>query len=136
MPSTWFVEIGISGALKRRIVRWSNSLCPTDSSTFFPDQACLRRRKRRPAAVPPIADPAQLDDTTLVEAIPKSGIADGPPLAAEVGRRAGGLWEPGTRRWLVEWRRIGPVLREISGASLIRCSGGPGWTWTAGDAYM
>jgi hypothetical protein len=27
--------------------------------------------------------------------------------------RAGGLWEPGTRRWLIERRRIGPVLRHL-----------------------
>jgi hypothetical protein len=28
-------------------------------------------------------------------------------------RRAGGTWEPGTRRWLIEHRRIGPVLRHL-----------------------
>jgi hypothetical protein len=28
-------------------------------------------------------------------------------------RRAGGTWEPGSRRWLIEHRRIGPVLREL-----------------------
>jgi hypothetical protein len=28
-------------------------------------------------------------------------------------RRAGGLWEPGSRRWLIEQRRIGPVLRHL-----------------------
>jgi hypothetical protein len=28
-------------------------------------------------------------------------------------RRAGGLWEPGSRRWLIEHRRIGPVLRHL-----------------------
>jgi hypothetical protein len=27
--------------------------------------------------------------------------------------RAGGLWEPGSRRWLVERRRIGPVIRAL-----------------------
>ena len=26
-------------------------------------------------------------------------------------RAAGGLWEPGSRRWLIERRRIGPVIR-------------------------
>jgi hypothetical protein len=31
-------------------------------------------------------------------------------------RKAGGLWEPGGRRWLIHRRRIGP---------LVRCSGGP-----------
>ncbi len=28
-------------------------------------------------------------------------------------RRAGGLWEPGSRRWLIERRRIGPVIRAL-----------------------
>ena len=32
---------------------------------------------------------------------------------APIMRRAGGMWEPGTRRWLIERRRIGPVLREL-----------------------
>ncbi len=28
-------------------------------------------------------------------------------------QRAGGLWEPGSRRWLIQPRRIGPVLRAL-----------------------
>jgi hypothetical protein len=28
-------------------------------------------------------------------------------------RRAGGTWEPGSRRWLIERRRIGPVIRAL-----------------------
>ena len=28
-------------------------------------------------------------------------------------RNAGGQWEPGSRRWLVERRRIGPVIRTL-----------------------
>jgi hypothetical protein len=28
-------------------------------------------------------------------------------------RGAGGVWEPGARQWLVERRRIGPVIREL-----------------------
>jgi hypothetical protein len=31
--------------------------------------------------------------------------------------RAGGLWEPGSRRWLVERRRIGPVIRALQRAT-------------------
>lgn len=40
-------------------------------------------------------------------------------------RRAGGAWEPGSRRWLVERRRIGPVIRELRKATdtLFRKSG-------------
>jgi hypothetical protein len=30
-----------------------------------------------------------------------------------VMRRAGGQWEPGTRRWLVERRRMGPLIRNL-----------------------
>jgi hypothetical protein len=32
-------------------------------------------------------------------------------------RRAGGQWEPGSRRWLVERRRIGPVIRALQRAT-------------------
>ena len=28
-------------------------------------------------------------------------------------QRAGGLWEPGTRRWLIERRRMGPLIRNL-----------------------
>jgi hypothetical protein len=31
----------------------------------------------------------------------------------DVMRRAGGQWEPGTRQWLIERRRIGPVIRML-----------------------
>jgi hypothetical protein len=32
-------------------------------------------------------------------------------------RRAGGQWEPGSRRWLIERRRIGPVMRALQHAT-------------------
>jgi hypothetical protein len=32
-------------------------------------------------------------------------------------RKAGGQWEPGSRRWLVERRRIGPVIRALEAAT-------------------
>ena len=28
-------------------------------------------------------------------------------------RRAGGLWEPGGRRWLIELKRMGPLIRNL-----------------------
>jgi hypothetical protein len=28
-------------------------------------------------------------------------------------RKAGGLWEPGSQRWLIERRRIGPLIRNL-----------------------
>jgi hypothetical protein len=31
----------------------------------------------------------------------------------EILKGAGGLWDPGSRRWLVERRRIGPVIRTL-----------------------
>ena len=31
----------------------------------------------------------------------------------DVMRLAGGRWEPGTRQWLIERRRIGPVIRTL-----------------------
>jgi hypothetical protein len=32
-------------------------------------------------------------------------------------KRAGAMWEPGSRRWLVERRRIGPVIRALEKAT-------------------
>jgi hypothetical protein len=32
-------------------------------------------------------------------------------------KRAGGVWEPGSRRWLLERRRIGPEIRAIEAAT-------------------
>ena len=36
----------------------------------------------------------------------------------ELMRRAGGVWEPGARQWLVERRRMGPVIRELERMSI------------------
>jgi hypothetical protein len=45
---------------------------------------------------------------------------------------AGAVWEPGSWRWLIEQRRIGPVIRQLQRATdpLFAASG---WTWTRGD---
>jgi hypothetical protein len=32
-------------------------------------------------------------------------------------RQAGGLWEPGGRRWLIQRRRIGPLIRNLRQAT-------------------
>jgi hypothetical protein len=32
-------------------------------------------------------------------------------------RKAGGQWEPGSRRWLIERRRMGPLVRELRRAT-------------------
>jgi hypothetical protein len=32
-------------------------------------------------------------------------------------RRAGGQWEPGSRRWLIERRRLGPLVRNLRRAT-------------------
>ena len=40
-----------------------------------------------------------------------------PRELAHICKRAGGVWEPGSRRWLVERRRIGPVIRALEAAT-------------------
>jgi hypothetical protein len=40
-----------------------------------------------------------------------------PKELAHILKRAGGVWEPGSRRWLVERRRIGPVIRALEAAT-------------------
>jgi hypothetical protein len=36
---------------------------------------------------------------------------------ADILRRAGGVWEPGSHPWLVQRRRIGPVIRALERAT-------------------
>jgi hypothetical protein len=36
---------------------------------------------------------------------------------AHILQRAGAVWEPGSRRWLVQRRRIGPVIRALERAT-------------------
>jgi hypothetical protein len=40
-----------------------------------------------------------------------------PSDLAPLVRKAGGTWEPGSRRWLVERRRIGPLIRNLHRAT-------------------
>jgi hypothetical protein len=40
-----------------------------------------------------------------------------PRELAPIMQRAGGTWEPGSRRWLVERRRSGPVIRALEAAT-------------------
>jgi hypothetical protein len=66
---------------------------------------------RRPLSEPPLPaqiGPCQLSafgETWVVVRCPQ----DYDPLT----RQAGGVWEPGGRRWLVERRRIGPLVRNL-----------------------
>jgi len=36
-----------------------------------------------------------------------------PSDLAPLMRKAGGLWEPGSKRWLVERRRLNPLIRDL-----------------------
>jgi hypothetical protein len=40
-----------------------------------------------------------------------------PQNFADILHRAGGVWEPGSRRWLLERRRISPVIRALQRAT-------------------
>ena len=40
-----------------------------------------------------------------------------PKELAHILQRAGAVWEPGSRRWLVQRRRIGPVIRSLDRAT-------------------
>jgi hypothetical protein len=40
-----------------------------------------------------------------------------PSELAPLMRQAGGLWEPGSRRWLIERRRIRPLIRNLRRAT-------------------
>jgi hypothetical protein len=40
-----------------------------------------------------------------------------PQEHAHIVRRAGGVWDPGTRRWLVQRYRVGPLIRALEAAT-------------------
>ena len=60
---------------------------PDGQLDLFAGSGFLPATQPAPLARPPVIAPAELDDAALLAAIPASGLADGPPLAAEAGRR-------------------------------------------------
>ena len=71
--------------------------------------------------VPPQIGPAEISTLGNLIAI------RAPRELDAIFRRAGGQWEPGSRRWLIERRRIGPVIRALREATdgLFRSAGVP-----------
>jgi hypothetical protein len=62
---------------------------------------------QRPAPLPARIGPCEFGELGRLVAVRCPG------EFADVMRRAGGQWEPGSRRWLIERRRIGPVIRAL-----------------------
>ena len=77
------------------------------------------RPLKEPPSLPARVGPAELDLLGKLVAIRAPRELDG------IFRRAGGVWEPGSRRWLIERRRLGPVIRALRKATdpLFRRSG-------------
>ena len=61
----------------------------------------------KPPSLPQHVGPAVFSERGRMVAIRAPREFDG------VFRRAGGVWEPGSRRWLIERRRVGPVIRAL-----------------------
>ena len=74
-----------------------------------------------PTPLPRHVGPAEFSELGRLIAIRAPRVLDA------VFRRAGGTWEPGSRRWLVERRRIGPVIRALRAVTdpLFRRAGVP-----------
>jgi len=58
-------------------------------------------------AIPARIGPAELSTSGAMVAVRCPSDLD------HLMQRAGGLWEPGTRRWLIERRRIRPLVRNL-----------------------
>jgi hypothetical protein len=65
------------------------------------------RPMKEPLALPARIGPAEFDLLGKLVAIRAPRELDG------IFRHAGGVWEPGSRRWLIERRRLGPVIRAL-----------------------
>ena len=86
------------------------------------DETCRsveNRPMREPPPLPARVGPAEFGQLGNLVAVRAPRELDG------IFRRAGGAWEPGSRRWLIERRRIGPVIRALRRAAdpLFRKSG-------------
>ena len=62
---------------------------------------------RTPSTGPGQIGPCQFGHLGRLVAVPCPG------NFAPLTLRAGGQWEPGSRRWLIEPRRIGPLIRAL-----------------------
>ena len=65
----------------------NNNSTPDGQLDLFAGSGFLPATQPAPLPRTTVIGPAELDDTALLAAIPTSGIADGPSLAAEAGRR-------------------------------------------------
>jgi hypothetical protein len=66
---------------------------------------------RSPPPLPACIGPVEFDTLSRMVAVRC------PKELAHIVQRAGGVWEPGSRRWLVDRRRIGPVIRALEAAT-------------------
>ena len=69
----------------------------------------------RRVPIPPL--PAQIGPCRLSPFGERWVAVRGPREFEPLMRRAGGLWDPASRRWLVERRRIGPLVRNLRRAT-------------------
>ena len=76
-------------------------MCSTAAS------ASARIGAMKPPSLPQHVGPAVFSELGRMVAIRAPREFDG------VFRQAGGVWEPGSRRWLIERRRVGPVIRAL-----------------------
>lgn len=74
---------------------------------------------REPPPLPMRVGPAEFGEFGKLVAI------RAPREIDPIFQRAGGVWEPGSRSWLIERRRIGPVIRALRATTdlLFRRSG-------------
>jgi hypothetical protein len=61
----------------------------------------------RPEVLPGKGRPAEIDLVGALVAVRCPSDLD------HLMRKAGGMWEPGGRRWLIQRRRINPLIREL-----------------------
>ena len=90
----------------RRTPRWRRSGGPTTSGwprAVWRGSGGVARRVTIPARIGPV-EFGTLGAMVAVRC---------PHEFDSLMRRAGDTWEPGSRRWLIERRRIGPVIREL-----------------------
>lgn len=83
----------------------------TESELWQEAMAAAAGHARAELDLPARVGPAEFSTLGALVAI------RGPRELDPLMRKAGGEWEPGSRRWLIARRRIGPLIRELRRAT-------------------
>jgi hypothetical protein len=82
---------------------------------------------RRSPPLPPLPD--RIGPAEFTELDRRMVAVRCPRKLAHIVERAGGAWEPGTRRWLIRRKRMGTLIRALEAATAAAAVTDPLFRW-------